>query len=73
MSIQRKTKNEPNASTYTQVASTNLPYETKMLVSEGNIDSIVSYGSDYGMEANYTVTYKKEDDKGSTYTTYEFF
>ena len=50
----------------------NLPDEIKMLVSEGNVESIVYYGIGYGMQANYKVTYKK-DDKDSRYTTYEFF
>ena len=43
----------------------NLPDEIKMLVGEGNVESIVYYGSCYGMQANYKVTYKK-DDKDST-------
>ena len=50
----------------------NLPVEIKMLVSEGNVESIVYYGSDYGIQGNYKLTYKK-DDKDSRYTTYEFF
>ena len=50
----------------------NLPDEIKMLVSEGNVESIVYHGSGYGMQANNQVTYKK-DDKDSRYTTYEFF
>ena len=50
----------------------NVPDEFKMLVSEGNLESIVYYASSYGMQANYKVTYKK-DDKDSRYTTYEFF
>ena len=50
----------------------NFPDEIKMLVSEGNVESIVYLGSGYGMQANYKVTYKK-DDKDSRYTTYEFF
>ena len=50
----------------------NLPDEIKMLVSEGNVESIVYYGSWHGMQANYKVTYKK-DDRDSRYTTYEFF
>ena len=50
----------------------NLPDEIKKLVSEGNVESIVYYGSGYGLQANYKVTYKK-DDKDSRYTTYEFF
>ena len=50
----------------------NLPDEIKMLVSEGNVESIVYYGIGYNMQANYKVTYKK-DEKHSRYTTYEFF
>ena len=50
----------------------NLPDQIKMLVSEGSVGSIVYYGSGYGMQANYIVTYKK-DDKDSRYTSYEFF
>ena len=50
----------------------NLPDEIKMLVSEGKVQSIVYYGRVCGMQANYKVTYKK-DDKDSRYTTYEFF
>ena len=38
-----------------------LPDEIKMLVSEGNVESIVYYGKGYGMQANYKVTYKKDD------------
>ena len=30
----------------------NLPDEIKMLVSEGSVESIVYYGSGYGMQAN---------------------
>ena len=37
----------------------NLPDEIKMLVSEGNVEPIVYYGSGYGTQANYKVTYKK--------------
>ena len=37
----------------------NLPDEIKMLVSEGNLESIVNYGSGLGMQTNYKVTYKK--------------
>ena len=37
----------------------NLPDEIKMLVSEGNVESLVYYGSGYGFQANYKVTYKK--------------
>ena len=73
-------KTETNPFTYAHVASTssstsdkdNLPDEIKMLVSEGNVESIVYYGSGYGMQAKCKVTYKK-DDKDSRYTTYEFF
>ena len=50
----------------------NIQNENKMLVSEVNVESVVYYGSGYGMQANYTVTYK-EDDKDSRYTTYGFF
>ena len=50
----------------------NLPDEIKMMVSEGNVESIVYYGSGYGMQANYKLTYKK-DDNDYRYTTYEFF
>ena len=48
-----------------------LPDEIKLFINEGNVESIVYYGSGYGMQANYKVTYKK--DKDSRYTTYEFF
>ena len=37
----------------------NLPDEIKMLVSEGNVESIVYYGSGCGIQAIYKVTYKK--------------
>ena len=50
----------------------NLPDENKMMVSEGNVESIVYYGSGYGMQANYKLTYKK-DDRDYRYTTYDFF
>ena len=49
-----------------------LPDEIKQVVSKGNVESIVYYAKDYGMQSNYKVTYKKED-KDSRYTTYEFF
>ena len=49
----------------------NLPGENKMMVSESNVESIVYYGSGYGMQANRKVAYKK-DDKASRYTKYEF-
>ena len=48
-----------------------LPDEIKQVVSKGNMESIVYYAKDYGMQSNYKVTYKKED-KYSRYTTYEF-
>ena len=35
----------------------NIPDEINMLVSEGNVESNVYYGSYYGMQANYKVTY----------------
>ena len=40
-----------------------LPDEVKMLVNEGNVETIVYYGSGYGMQANYKVTYKKIQQK----------
>ena len=46
--------------------------ESKQAVSKGNVESIVYYAKDYGMQSNYKVTYKKED-KDSRYNTYEFF
>ena len=49
-----------------------LPDEIKQVVSKGNMESIVFYANDCGMQSNYKVTYKKED-KDSRYTTYEFF
>ena len=49
-----------------------LPDEIKQVVSKGNVESIVYYAKEYGMQSNYKVTYKKED-KDSRYTTYEFF
>ena len=49
-----------------------LPDEIKQVVSKGNVESIVYYAKDCGMQSNYKVTYKKED-KDSRYTTYEFF
>ena len=49
-----------------------LPEEIKEVVSKGNVESIVYYTKDCGMQSNYKVTYKKED-KNSRYTTYEFF
>ena len=48
-----------------------LPDEIKQVVSKGNVESIVYYAKDCGMQSNYKVTYKKED-KDSRYTTYEF-
>ena len=38
-----------------------LPDEIKQIVSKGNVESTVYYANDYGMKANYNVTYKKED------------
>ena len=49
-----------------------LPEEIKEVVSEGNVESIVYYAIGGGMQANYKVTYKK-DEKDSRYTTYDFF
>ena len=49
-----------------------LPDEIKQVVSKGNVESIVYYAKDCGMQSNYKVTYKKED-KDSRHTTYEFF
>ena len=49
-----------------------LPDEIKQVVSKVNVESIVYYAKDCGMQSNYKVTYKKED-KDSRYTTYEFF
>ena len=49
-----------------------LPDEIKQVVSKGNVESIVYYAKDCGMQSNYKVTHKKED-KDSRYTTYEFF
>ena len=49
-----------------------LPDEIKQVVSKRNLESIVYYAKDCGMQWNYKVTYKKED-KDSRYTTYEFF
>ena len=41
-----------------------------MLVSESNVEPVVYYGSGYRMQANYKLTYEKED-KDSGYTCYE--
>ena len=49
-----------------------LPDEIKQMVSKGNVESIVNYAKDYGMQSNYNVTYKNED-KDSRYTTYEIY
>ena len=49
-----------------------LPDEIKQVVSKANVESIVYYAKDSGMQSIYKVTYKKED-KDSRYTTYEFF
>ena len=48
-----------------------LPDEIKGVVSEGNVESIVYLANGDGMQANYKVTYKK-DEKDSRYTTYDF-
>ena len=63
-------KNETNPFTYAQVskASTStlddksLPDEIKEVVRERKVKSIVYYGNDYGFQANYKITYKKEDE-----------
>ena len=49
-----------------------LPDEINEVVSEGNVESIVYCAIGGGMQANYKVTYKK-DEKDSGYTTYDFF
>ena len=49
-----------------------LPDEIREVAREGKVESIVYYGNDYGFQANYKVTYKKED-KNSEFITYEFF
>ena len=49
-----------------------LPDEIKQVVSKRNVESIVYYAKDCGMQSNYKETYKKGD-KDSRYTTYEFF
>ena len=49
-----------------------LPDEIKEVVSKGNMESIVYYAIGGGMQANYKVTYKK-DEKDSRYTTYDYF
>ena len=49
-----------------------LPDEIKEVVREGKVDSIVYYGNDYGFQANYKITYKKEDEN-SEFIAYEFF
>ena len=48
-----------------------LPDEIKEVIKEGKAEPIVHYGSDCGFQANYKVTYKKED-KNSEFITYEF-
>ena len=56
-----------------------LPDEIKEVVREGKGESIVYYGNDYGFQANYKVTCKKEDKNLRSYIshtyiiTYEFF
>ena len=49
-----------------------LPDEIKQVISKRNVESIVYYAKDYGMQSNYKVTYKKEG-KDNRYTTYEYF
>ena len=49
-----------------------LPDDIKQLVSKENVESIVYYARDCGMQSNYKKTYKKGD-KDSRYATYEFF
>ena len=49
-----------------------LPDEIKQVVSKANVESIVYYAKDCGMQSYYKVTFKKED-KDSRYTSYEFF
>ena len=49
-----------------------LPDEIKQVVSKGNVESIVYYAKDCGMQPNYKLTFKKED-KDSRFSTYEFF
>ena len=49
-----------------------LPDEIKEVAREGKVESIVYYGNDYGFQAHYKVTYKKED-KNSEFITYKFF
>ena len=48
-----------------------VPVEIKQEVTEGNVEIFVYYAKDYGKQANYNVTYKKED-IDSIYNTYEF-
>ena len=49
-----------------------LPDEIREVVSKGNMESIVYYAIGGHMQANYKVTYKK-DEKDSRYNTYDFF
>ena len=46
--------------------------EIKEVVREGKVESIVYYGNDYVFQANYKITYKKEDEN-SEFITYDFF
>ena len=52
--------------------SDEIPDEIKEVVGKFNMESIVYYAIGGGMQANYKVTYKK-DEKDSRYTTYDFF
>ena len=49
-----------------------LPDEIKQLIKENNVESIVFRDKQDSMNANYTITYKQEDN-GSGYVLYEFF
>ena len=49
-----------------------LPDEIKEVVSESNVESTVYYAIGGGMQANYKVTYKK-DEKDFRYTTFMIF
>ena len=55
----------PNGPSPVQVAldDENLPDENKIFVSEGNVESVVYYGSGYCMQANFKAAYKKKTTK----------
>ena len=81
MSLQEKIKRPKlaplpmhNSPTPVQVSldDESLPDEIKEVVSKGNMESIVYYAIGGDMQANYKVTYKK-DEKDSRYNTYDFF